>query len=593
MRQPAPLDRRPAWHPSSRAAALLVAVLAAAVYLNALRNPFIYDDYGTVLRNLSIVAPSDLTALIRYMPFRPVVNVSYAIDRMVWGFRPFGFHLTNVVLHAAAAVLLFALVRRMIRDARGRREDAAGDRDDPAETWGALTGASLFAVHPMMSEAVGYVSGRSELLCGGFMLATMLLTRAAIAPGRPSDGTTPTGAGTWVLIAGAVTSGILALLSKEVAASLPMLLLAYDWLILPGAPAEKRRRLPVFAALTILVAAGAIYRVRTLGGADAAMSESPVLALLTQLIVIWRYLRLLAIPIGQSIMHGVHVVTGVSDPLGIVALGGLLALAWFAVRLRRASPVVTWGILWFVLALAPSSSVVVLREPMAEHRVYVASAGLFAAVGWVAFALSRSTSAGSPRWFAGAVTAVVLTLSALTIARNAVWRSPVNVWREALAHAPDKWEPHYALGDALREAGACAAAIPEYEAVLRARDTHRDARTNLGICLAETGRLTDAEAAFEAVIRADPTFARAYTNLAGVAVLQGKPDVARDRYLRAIEVDPRNVNARMQLARLYENTYRDYQSAARICGEVLALVPTTAGARDCVDRNRARLESAR
>jgi Flp pilus assembly protein TadD len=188
--------------------------------------------------------------------------------------------------------------------------------------------------------------------------------------------------------------------------------------------------------------------------------------------------------------------------------------------------------------------------------------------------------------YAVVLAGLVALLAALTYSRNEVWRSPVTLWREATVHAAGMWEPHYALGDALRETGDCASAIPEYEAVVRIRPGHRDAHTNLGICLAEGNRLAEAQAAFERALEIDPQFARGYTNLAALALLGGQPERAREFYARALEVDARNVLARMQLARLFETVFHDYHAAARMCGEARAIAPDTPGVIACVERNQ-------
>jgi Flp pilus assembly protein TadD len=162
----------------------------------------------------------------------------------------------------------------------------------------------------------------------------------------------------------------------------------------------------------------------------------------------------------------------------------------------------------------------------------------------------------------------------------------VSLWSEATLHAEGMWEPHYALADSLREDGQCAAAVSEYEQVVAMRPEHRDAHTNLGICLAQTGRTEEAERAFRRALAIDPTFARGYTNLGALALLTGDTVRARDAYLQAIAQDPTNVLARLQLAGLYEKTFHDYQSAARMCGEVRLLAPATPGVVECVERNQ-------
>ena len=175
----------------------------------------------------------------------------------------------------------------------------------------------------------------------------------------------------------------------------------------------------------------------------ASSAYNSVLNALTESIVIWRYTALIAWPHGQSIMHSVHKVVSPADPLAIAALAGLAAVAAIAFRVRRSAPLVTFGVVWFLAVLAPSSSIIPLREGMAEHRVYLASAGLFLIV--AGRSRHGSSVPDAPhvrvRTVLAAATCVLFVLGALTVSRNRVWSSAVSVWSEATVHAAGMWEP--------------------------------------------------------------------------------------------------------------------------------------------------------
>ena len=555
-----------------RSGGVLAAALAALAYLNALDNPFVYDDYDTVVANPSLADPTNVRFVLVHSPYRAVVNVSYAIDRVLWGTQPFGFHLTNVLLHGLVVVLLFMLLRRACGDAR--RLAGRGSADARGmDSFIAFAGAALFGVHPLMSEAVGYVSGRSELLCGAFSIACVLSARAAMLGAR------------WMWAWTAAWS-FLALMSKEVALALPVVVLAYDWLLLTTPAADRRRRaLFVFVPAVLAVAAMAFYRLTTTAGSISI--ESPVLNMWTQAIVIWRYIGLFLLPVGQAVMHSVHHVRTLYDPLALAAVTGLAVVLATSLAARRGAPLVAFGTVWYLATIAPSSSVVALREGMAEHRAYLASAGLVLAIAGAAVRATAREPRIVPRLAHAAGLAVVCAaLGCLTFVRNEVWEDPARLWREAVVHAADMWEPHYALADVLRESGDCSGAVKEYQAVVRMRPHHRDAHTNLGICLARLNRLEEAERAFAAALEIDPSFPRGYTNLAALALVAGDPARARELYQQAIAVDARNVLARMQLARIHETVFGDFHAAARMCGEARALAPFTPGVAECVDRNQ-------
>ena len=553
-------SRHPRW---SRWLPLAAVLLACVAYFNALDNPFVYDDHDTVIGNRSLTDLSNLRFILVYTPFRPLVNVSYAFDRWLWDFRPIGYHLTNVVLHVLVVVLLYTWIRRVIEDS-GSGTDSSGP---------AFVGAACFAVHPLQTEAVGYISGRSEVMCAVFFLSALLLSRRAIAGRRR------------VSVALGMACGILALASKETAIALPIVFLAYDWFLRPGTDDIRVRRLwRVCVPAIVMFAIVGLYRLSMLKISFSGLSTAVVNAE-TQAIVVWRYVRLLAWPYGQSIMHSVHRAASVVDPLAIIAVIAILLVIALAARIRRSHPVIALGIVWFFAVLAPSSSFVPLREGMAEHRVYLASAGFFTAVAGAVQTWWRRSEERS--WLPRLAVAVLLVvLCVLTTRRNEVWSSPVTLWTEATLHAAGMWEPHYALADSLREQGRCDAAISEYRKVVALRPVHRDAHTNLGICLAQSGQPEEAERAFRQALAIDPQFARGYTNLGALALLSGDTVRARDAYLQALVVDHDNVLARMQLASLYENTFHDYHAAARMCGEVRLLAPATPGVVECVERNQ-------
>jgi hypothetical protein len=147
------------------------AAAAGAVYLNALQNPFVYDDFHTVVDNPSIHTLANLRAVALYAVTRPLVNLSYAIDYAIWGGGPFGFHVTSIVIHMLNVALLFAVTERLA-PSKGR-------------PYAAFCAASVFAVHPLMTEAVGYVSGRSEELCAALFLAALLCGMRWLRDPRP------------------------------------------------------------------------------------------------------------------------------------------------------------------------------------------------------------------------------------------------------------------------------------------------------------------------------------------------------------------------------------------------------------------------
>jgi hypothetical protein len=586
--------------------------MALLVYLNALDNPFIYDDHRVILENYSIRDLSNLRALLLNDVFRPVVNVSYAIDYVLWGLRPFGYHLTSMLLHAGNVVLLFVLMRTLAGDAASMktpRGDAAQavpappksakkqkpaaasvarDPEVPATARAAaFAAAAIWAVHPLMTQAVGYVSGRSEVLCALFFIPAFLLLRAWAF--RKGTRWLVAGLGCWLL----------ALASKEVAVMLPVVLFTYDWLLPSAFDAAARTRLRrLFIPMLVFVAVAGMARLFVFAGVEnvgrAGFSWGNALVALD---VVRRYVSLMFLTVPQSIFHSAVLPASVLSPLVILNglwMLGLVILAW---RVNQRAPLVAFGTLWFVLMLLPSTAMLLLDvgEPIAEQRAYLSGSGFAIATG-AAFGRLRAWPPSHRVPARALVTAVfgvfLVALGLRTVARNVVWSDPMRLWTEAVANAPDIWIPYRGLGDALRDRGDFAGAADAYRNAARLRPEEADTHLALGITLLMAGRLDSADAALAEAARLSPGLPEAETGRGMIARALGRRDEARDRFLGVARTHPNAVIARQYLADMYENDYADYAGALQMCREVQALVPQAQGVGDCIARNQQRLAAA-
>lgn len=463
----------------------VLAVSAGVVYVNALHNPFVYDDYHTVALNTSLARLADLRAIVLHDVTRPIVNFSYALDEWLWGPQPFGFHVTSVLLHMLNVVLFWQLAWTLTGASRA-----------------ATAAAALFAVHPLMTEAVGYISGRSELLCAMFFLAAFLAGTRWVNRG---------GAG-W--LAAMVAFWFAALASKETAAMFPFVFGAYAWLSGDGAPpfrpADEGR--PKGPRYTVVGVIGAMIAFTVLAGVARlyvlARIEYPgriaihwPFALL-DVNVVARYLLLLIRPAGQSIFHSVALPSGIFDPralLSTAVVGGLAVFAW---RVRRREPAVALGIFWFLALLAPAAVLILLDqgEPMTEHRVYAASIGMFLAAGvgidragaWLAAIGEKPLAFGTL-----AFRVVLLAFAAMTVMRNAVWSDPVTLYQEAVNLAPGHFRPHLLLGEALTDQNLRDDAIEQFQTAIRLRPQDPIGYVKLGRCYADVGKFGEARRLFE------------------------------------------------------------------------------------------------
>jgi hypothetical protein len=448
----------------------VMAASAGVLYLNAIRNPFVYDDYHTVVVNASIARLGDLRAIVLHDVTRPVVNFSYAVDRAVWGTAPIGFHVTSVLLHMLNAVLFWQVAWTLTRSSRM-----------------ATAAASLFAVHPMMTEAVGYISGRSELLCATWMLAAFL------AGCRWLD----QGGGRWAVAM--IGLWFAALASKETAAMFPFVFAAYAWLRLAEAResdvrAKAGRVVGAMIGFTVLAGIARIYVLAAIEYPGKVAIHWPFIPL--DVNVAARYLLLLVRPAGQSIFHSVPLPAFFSlvNLISAAAVVAPLVVAW---RLRHSEPAAALGIVWFFAMLIPSAVLILLDqgEPMTEHRVYVASIGFFLAAGvGVGHAGAWLGRRGEKPLAFGLLgfRLAVLALAAMTVMRNAVWADPIALYQESVDLAPAHYRPRLLLGEALLDRNRRDEAIEQFQTAVRLRPNDPTGYIKLALCYADTGKFGEA-----------------------------------------------------------------------------------------------------
>jgi hypothetical protein len=479
------------------------ALLAGAVYLNALRNPFVYDDYRTIVSNPTIAHLTNVWPIVLYDRTRPLTNLSFAVDYALWEGRapdapprPLGFHVTNVLLHAFNVALLFVFSRSLAQQGGARTGVLAG-----------FTAAALFAVHPLMTEAVGYISGRFEVLCTTLFLGALFAGRRWLRDGA-----------VWAFPT--VVLWLAAVTAKETATIFPFVLAACDFLLPAEGTVTARRRLArVHLPLLALAALIGAARLAFLLGVEVNTPDAvhwPYLLVVVD--VLRRYLLLLLNPAGQTVFHAVAAPGGLLAARTLSAIGVVAALLFVAWRLRKAEPRVSFGVLWFLLALVPSSTLILLGrgEPMAEHRVYLASAGLLLAAGVGAervWRWSESRRRFRP-WLAAGFALVLISFAVETVLRNRVWADPVGLWREAAVLAPGHYRPRLLLGEALHDAGRRDEAIVQFRAAIQMRPDDPASHGKLGQVLAEVGRFADARPHLEEALRLDPGDAAARRALA-------------------------------------------------------------------------------
>jgi protein O-mannosyl-transferase len=498
--------------------AILLAVAACLyagcwAYAPALRGRFVFDDLGLPFQ----MREYDSAPLVAWLNgVRPVLMFSYWLNFVLAGREAFSYHLVNVLIHIVnGALVLFILLR--ILAAIGLANSQRGIL--------AIFGAALFVLHPVQTESVAYVAGRSESLCAMFLLASFAVFIAQ-----------PVHEMRWRAVFAIVLLYSCAVLTKEHAVILPAVFVLTD-LLFHGLSAKEsilyRKRL--YAAMAVLAIVGSAFVWRVL-----ATSASAGFALrdfkwheyfFTQWRVWWLYAGLLVFPVGQNADYDIPVSHSPFDHAAVLGLAGMVILAVAAWKVRERYRLAVFGFALILLFLAPTSSIVPIKDVATERRLYLPVLGLvLILLEWFTrskFQLSRLS-----------ILACVLAVAfLLTYQRSTVWGSPARLWADVTQKSPRKVRAYTHLVYGLLAEKRCGDALDVFrrvpdagkrdlevlvswyytldclgrkdEAIGKLQEAAATAPAPgtfvlIGMAYERTGRLDEAEAAFEQARRLEP-----------------------------------------------------------------------------------------
>jgi tetratricopeptide (TPR) repeat protein len=530
--------------------------LALAAFEPSLRGDLVFDDYHLPFANPQA---GQMPARFWIGGVRPLLMATYWANFLLSGTNPLSYHVLNLILHAGTGVLVFFVFKRLLEIS-----GAAGER-----RWYALFGATLYLLHPLQTESVDYIAGRSELVAGFFFFAAwMVFLRSFESETRARTAILV------LLLAGA------AVLGKESAISLPAILIATDlfW-AKEGVAAQLRRRLKLYVPFVIGAVAGAVLILRSLsGGAGASAGADPLSYALTQCRVILIYIRMFFIPAGQNGDWGLPFFHSLAADGAWFYVLAMLLLCAATVWLYKRDRLTAFGILIFLLMLAPTSSFVPIKDALAERRMYAPIAGLILAT--LALALRLRPAGAAPKF--AAIGALVL-CGWLSWQRSQVWVSDVAFWRDSAEKNPANARAFFGLGTGLVKYHNCAAAIPAFESArsrepsntevvwdlasayqcnkdpahalplfraVAATQPSADAYNRIGYLEATLGHGAEAMDAIETALRLDPNNATAYVYRALARVAMSDRTGAEADFRRALELNPGNETAAQGLAAL-------------------------------------------
>ncbi len=536
---------------SKLAIVLLLLVLAVGItYANSLSVDFTYDDYAFVKNNEAIrrfgplskflLSPEAFAQPPNDHVYRPLASFSFAVNYAVNGLQPAGYHIANLLFHILNAFLVFLLLRRL------------GFGDGPS-----CAGALIFAIHPVHTEAVTWISGRGNVLFLFFFLISYLLyVRIGTASAADGSGAEKPKRRDVLLVCGALAAYVLSLLAKEMAAPLPVLLFGHDlYFHREWDRGRWVRRFGVYALFVLVALAYVVLRTHVLGkiGQVAYHGGSAYVTFLAMLQAAVIYVQLLFVPVGLSLirhfqpMHSLFEMS-VFPSFCLVVLGIVAGVVGFRRRMWF-----SFSLFWFAVAMLPVSNIIPVNALVADRFLYGPSIGFcILTAAWMAAA--AESSHGKRMFAVTGVSIAAFFFMALSMARNNDWKDSIALWKKATRVSPTSHAAFNNLGLEYMERGRIAEAIEALNEAVRIKDDFPEPHANLGICYTETGDIGMAILHYEKALDVPDhgVSAEIRTRLASLYERKGRIERAIEEYEAALHEEPKLLEAHERLAHIYK-----------------------------------------
>ncbi|MDY6951495.1 MAG: tetratricopeptide repeat protein [Thermodesulfobacteriota bacterium] len=529
-------------------AILVLSLCCIVIYGNTLDAPFVFDDIAHISRNPHIrLTHLDLgklrdAALNSPLSSRPVANASLALNYYCGKYNPRGYHIFNVAVHLINGVLVYLLAFIIFKQLSGmgaqettrRPGSAIASPHDLSITLMSLFAALIFLAHPLQAQSITYIIQRMNSMAAMFYLLSLLLyIHGRLTRVRWKK---------WSFFFVCLLSWSLALGSKQIAATLPFIIILYEWYFFQDLSMPWLRRnlmyllLPFAVFLLVALIFLGSHPLERITAVYAFRDFTLVERLWTQFRVVVFYMSLMVFPHPSRLNLLHHFVTShsllqpITTVIAFVLVGSLVSSAFWLARRKR---LVSFSILWFFGNLVIESSVIG-AEMLWEYRVYLPMVGFALVLSYSLFyALSRKRL-----WAVMTASVLILSLATVTYLRNRIWQDDMTLWADVLSKNPQSARAHLNLGAALVSQGKVDDAIGHYRKALKIKPYYVRTHNNLAIALREKGNLQEAISHYRTALRIRPKYVDARNNLALALKDQGKLDEAIAHYGRALEIEP-------------------------------------------------------
>ena len=569
---------------------LVLMLLCLVVYYNSLSNGFVYDDYGSIVENRYIKQPGKFFAALFNQSYfkmagleasyRPVASLSYLLIYAIAELDPFYYHLTSLLLHALNAILVYGLANFILQNRLS-----------------ALISGCLFACHPVLSEAVNCIDFNDDLLTGFFYLLALLFYIRIKAEDVKFN------IGAYGL---SLFFYLLGLLSKEMAITLPAIILLYD-LILRDAdrdPPTFQRLLNIlkkratfycgYMAVTLFYLFLRFFLFHNPGESLKSSYGSLFERIIYLPGHIFSFIRLIVFPTNLTADYVFSYPDRFFDSMNLIGFAVVMGLAGTSFFIYRYSKEIFFGIWWCFITLLPVSNLIGIYHPLAERYLYLPLIGFCLVVPVIIYGLAGRFINQPPAAKKVSLILILVILSVYstaTILRNPDWQSNFSLWSKTVQTSPNSLVARGGLGLAYQERRMLDAAQEQFEIALRLYPGHSKSYYNLGVVYHQKGDLKRSMEYFTRSVALNPESIRGHYNLGSLYAKQGLWDMAIRHYTKVIELDPEDIEARYNLGMAYAMQHQ-LKRAMSEWEKVLQLDPRHTGARNNLEKAKRMMDPA-
>lgn len=500
---------------------VLLIFLSATPYLNTLNGSFVYDDAEMVLENRNVTGRTTVYQVFfdkQVMTFsgeiyRPLRDISYRIDYLIGGKEPFVYHLSNVLLHIIATLVVYWFFTLLFKGG-------------PVP----LLAAAFFAVHPLHTESVAWVKGRDDILFTLFYLLSFIMYLKHESIGGWKGG---------LYFLASISLFILSLFSKELSVTLPLTIALY-LMIFKGSKFYTLIPFFIISAMYIGLRTYVLGQVAQQGG---YWGGSFLATMLTMTKGVAQYVRLSFLPINQCADYLFPVSTWVDSDVMLFLF--FLSICFTLLFIYR-DKYTLWGGLFFFVSLLPVLNIVPIKIIIAERFLYLPLVGFC-----IVLASTLCKMFPGERNLRIVSMIIVCFFFILAVQRNHVWNNEYSLWSDTIKKSPGNSRAHYGLGSAYASKGIMDKAIQEYKESIKLAPYYPYAFYGLGLIYDKKGMTKEAMTLYRIALKNDPTHRDARYNLALIYHEQGKVEDAIREYMRLLRYKPDDFDALNSLGLAY------------------------------------------